>query len=87
VVIGELYCFFLLFFFARGVIFITVFERKCLGLSQLRAGPLKVGFWGALQPGLDGIKLILKNLVGLVFVKKFFFVFFSFFFCFFCVWF
>lgn len=44
-----------------NVAFITLMERKILGLSQLRKGPSKVGFAGILQPVSDAIKLFLKE--------------------------
>lgn len=45
-----------------SVAFFTLFERKILGLTQRRLGPNKVIFWGILQPVLDGLKLLTKEL-------------------------
>lgn len=43
-----------------GVAFITLLERKLLGLTQIRLGPNKVTFYGVLQPIADGVKLLSK---------------------------
>lgn len=40
-----------------AVAFVTLLERKILGLSQLRKGPNKVAFLGIFQPFRDAIKL------------------------------
>lgn len=46
-----------------GVAFITLLERKLLGLSQIRLGPNKVTFLGILQPLADGVKLLFKHFI------------------------
>jgi len=46
-----------------GVAFLTLLERKILGLTQTRLGPNKVTFVGVLQPLADGIKLLLKIII------------------------
>lgn len=44
-----------------GVAFVTLLERKLLGLRQVRLGPNKVTLIGILQPLADGIKLLAKH--------------------------
>jgi len=41
--------------------FITLLERKVMGIMQRRRGPNVVGFFGILQPFADGVKLLLKE--------------------------
>lgn len=45
--------------------FITLFERKILGLTQNRLSPNKTIFKGILQPLLDALKLLTKPTVAL----------------------
>jgi NADH-quinone oxidoreductase subunit H len=44
------------------VAYLTLFERKVIGYIQLRKGPNINGPFGILQPILDGIKLLLKEI-------------------------
>ncbi len=43
--------------------FLTLFERKVLAAMQKRKGPNFVGFLGSLQPLVDAIKLLAKELI------------------------
>jgi len=47
-----------------AVAFVTLLERKILGLSQIRLGPNKVTIRGILQPLADGVKLLAKQMLS-----------------------
>jgi NADH-ubiquinone oxidoreductase chain 1 len=58
-----------------GVAFITLLERKLLGLSQVRLGPNKVTLFGVLQPLSDGVKLLFKDIYVVTLNQIIFFLF------------
>ena len=53
--------FLLLLIGVLSVAFITLIERKVLGLRQIRFGPNKLSLAGLFQPVMDGIKLLSKT--------------------------
>jgi len=49
-----------------AVAFITLFERKLLANYQRRVGPNVVGLFGFLQPIVDGVKLVFKEITSVL---------------------
>nr|NP_786959.1 NADH dehydrogenase subunit 1 [Ciona savignyi]BAC57007.1 NADH dehydrogenase subunit 1 [Ciona savignyi] len=66
--------FIFILFLLLMVALLVLLERKVLGLAQIRKGPNIVGIYGLMQTILDGGKLILKKLMVLFNIRKFFFL-------------
>nr|YP_008083015.1 NADH dehydrogenase subunit 1 [Rhodosoma turcicum]CCO25794.1 NADH dehydrogenase subunit 1 [Rhodosoma turcicum] len=45
------------------VAFLVLFERNILGLIQIRKGPNTTGIYGVVQTVMDGVKLLMKEMV------------------------
>ena len=45
------------------VAYLTLWERKAIGMTQVRPGPNRVGPMGLLQPIADAVKLIFKEII------------------------
>ncbi|HSQ05336.1 MAG TPA: NADH-quinone oxidoreductase subunit NuoH [Burkholderiales bacterium] len=57
-----------------AVAYLTLWERKFIGWTQVRIGPNRVGPLGLLQPIADGVKLLMKEIVIPTGANKFLFV-------------
>jgi len=45
------------------VAYLTLWERKAIGWTQVRPGPNRTGPWGLMQPIADAVKLIFKEVI------------------------
>nr|YP_010133484.1 NADH dehydrogenase subunit 1 [Chiropterargas boueti]AMX74078.1 NADH dehydrogenase subunit 1 [Chiropterargas boueti]AMX74091.1 NADH dehydrogenase subunit 1 [Chiropterargas boueti] len=58
-----------------SIAFFTLIERKILGYIHVRKGPVKVGFYGILQPFSDVIKLFIKGMNSMWFMNSMLYLF------------
>ena len=45
------------------VAYLTLWERKAIGFTQIRVGPNRVGPYGLLQPIADALKILTKEII------------------------
>nr|YP_010192468.1 NADH dehydrogenase subunit 1 [Dipterophagus daci]QZO77424.1 NADH dehydrogenase subunit 1 [Dipterophagus daci] len=72
------YMIYVLFFFI-SIMFLTMMERKILGLMQIRKSVNKVGVLGVIQPFSDMLKLFFKEFFLLIYFNFFLYLFIPFF--------